>query len=161
MSVTVQDIRKAITEIKRVHNMPTSEVIEAFLINRDDLDELCRWAQDHGQSINDRETGEIRVYGVKMIESPHIPKGTIYKLLKDNLQEYAMGGFGGAGVSGVIPTADPFQSTVAESGSFKIPDCYPVVPESGTIYVPKPSPPPAVPKKPEKKHSSKRRIELD
>jgi len=160
MSITVQDIRKAITEIKRVHNLPTSQVVEAFLINRDDLDELCSWAVDQGQPIHDRETGTVFVYGVKIIESPYVPKGTIYKLLKDNLQEYAMGGFG-AGVSGMIPASSDFATTIPASGSFKMPDCFPVVPESGTIYVPKPTPTPAVPKKPEKKHSSKRRIELD
>jgi len=140
----LDNLRKAIQETRHI-NCETKDPVEAFLINRDDWKELCDWAVDHGQQIYDLDTGTVFVYGVKIIESPYVPKGTIYKFLKDSLQEYMMGGFG-AGVSGMIPASSDFSTTM---------------PASGSIYVPKPSPPPAVPKKPEKKHSPKRRIELD
>jgi len=134
MPFTIKNIYDAIRDIKiSGHDIPE---IEALLVHSDDLKELFASEPRLQTGIGD---GELKLYGVKIIDSRYTQRGTIFKIFKNG------------------------NSWAKSYGPFKMPDCYPVMPKGGLIYAyaQKPSPPPAVPKKPEKKHSSNRRIELD
>lgn len=65
--------------------------IEAFLVNTSDMDKLGQLF--HGNNFTgssggiDPLDGQMKMYGVKIIESPYIPEGTIFKVFKNDQQQ--------------------------------------------------------------------------
>ena len=135
MPFTLKNIYDAIREVK-ISGHQVSE-LEALLVHRDDLKELFASESRLQTGMSASDDGGLKLYGIKIVDSYYTQRGTIFKIFKNG------------------------NSWAKSYGPFKMPDCFPVVPKTGLTYVPKPSPLPAVPKKPEKKHSPKRRIELD
>ncbi len=90
MSLTVKDIHENIYGLLATGKK--REALEALLIHSDDLIDLLESISKsgHGESHHDmrrrQKNGEIRVLGVKIVESLHVPKGSIFKVFKqDNL----------------------------------------------------------------------------
>ena len=63
--------------------------VEAFLINTEDMDKLRmlfhNGSQVPGAGID--EEGQVKMYGVKIIESEYVPEGTIFKVFKNDQQQ--------------------------------------------------------------------------
>jgi len=161
MPFTNKSIHEAIHSLQ-MEGRSISE-LEGLLMHEDDLLELL-------QSFPEYKTGMApegcRMYGVKLIGSRYAEKGTIFRIYKTDDKLYAPSQNMGGMMSNKLPFSP---GSIPSSGMFTIPsDSMPdyyqdeVVPGSGKIHVPQPEPTPAVPKKPEKKrHSDKRKIDLD
>ena len=125
----------------------------------------------------------IKLFGVRIIESRYVQKGTIFKIFKtDNKPMYgpqAVNGMTNFGTyvgekvieqcknhnkSGMIPIPD-FQTTVPESGSLNT-DFGPIIEGDEAIHIPDDMQLPTVvdekkKKKKKRRHSKTRKIELD
>lgn len=121
------------------------ENVEAFLISTNDLHKLQEMF--HGSSgFPPDSNGQMKMCGVKIIESHHIPDGTIFKVFKNEEQMVHP-------VSLIPKSIDV--SVMGQAGSYIIPT--PPMPEQNVTE-----------KQDEKetepvdtRHSTKRRIELD
>jgi len=76
MAVTIDEIYRTIRGY-------SPEELEALLVNSDDFHLLCQSLHSHYGSFYNPATNEIRFCGVKIIESSHVQKGTIYKVFKN------------------------------------------------------------------------------
>lgn len=152
------------------------------MVNKNDMDLLCNsidYAPYHQDRLVGGEIEEIRIYGIKIIESQYIQSGSIFPVFKEGTKGMAlMSGFSGPGdetwgtdippiakhiipISGSIPISK-YWGTIPESGSFN-PNPIPVIPGSCDIFskstpITTPNDEKEVEKK---KHSKTRKIELD
>ena len=92
MAITIiQDIHNEIRNIKRMGY--DIEKIEAFLIHCEDKYALLKYAHDHCSEYGFPCTspcgheGEMRIRGIKIIDSKYVQQGTIHKIFK-NEQPY-------------------------------------------------------------------------
>ena len=103
---------KTIQEIKyQGHSLDS---IEAFLVNNQDMDKLHLLFKGSSNIHGGPTDGQMRMYGVKIIESPYVPEGTIFKVFKNENQfpnlnipisgSIDVSSMGGHNQSGVIPS---------------------------------------------------------
>lgn len=171
-----KQIHKTIQEIKSQGQL--LENVEAFLVNNKDMDKIHQlFNGSHGVS-GGPEDGQMKMYGVNIIESRYVPEGTIFKVFKNEEQmSYPASGSISSyrpdgsliGTSGVIPNWN--QPMPPGVGVPQTPDyAYQYEQddkenmenaiEAVNKVIDEPVPKGYVP--PEKKrHSTKRRIELD
>lgn len=179
MSLSIQNIHKMLYEFRATGK--TEDDLEAILIHSDDLKELMQAVQEKDTdigvpwSMDWKKTGEIRIMGVKIIESTYIQRGTIFKIMKNEApfptppHILDIEGSPGTWPSDIPGFFGPGPPTVAGSGM--IPGVSPkIAAELGwdTEYksnqhfeVPSQDAAEKVEKKVEKRHSTKRNIELD
>lgn len=87
MSFGMKDIHDAIKDVKITGHQ--RDDIEAFVINTMDLHELfesARFQMGMGMGIGAGE--DLKISGIKIIESHHVPRGTIFKVFKDENRKY-------------------------------------------------------------------------
>lgn len=157
----IQDVHNAIRDVN-INGSRTGD-IEAFVIHTDDLHEILKHEDEKGRfhpeltGYNPGIEDGMKLLGVKIIESPYTVKGTIFKIMKNNQKQYAhpideMGNLGMPGQhysptvpgSGIIPG---WKNPII--GGLKKPDYLPDMTDDKKE------------EEPEKRHSDKRRIELD
>ena len=156
--LTLKDIHDAIRDVKLSGGHVSD--LEAFLVHTDDLKALM--ASEPALQTGMAGDEELKIYGVKIIDSHYTMKGAIFKIFKNGppLHPLTFHGptvpvsgtidmspnpFVGIGVSGIIPNWDKQISM-------------PPILSSGNISV---EPEPEKPKKPKKERNTNRRIELD
>lgn len=86
MAFGMQDVYEAINSVKLIDRQ-----IEAFVLNSDDLHELFMKHPLHEIGIgplNSQSGDELKLLDVKIIESYHVPRGTILKIFKDDQKKY-------------------------------------------------------------------------
>jgi len=59
------------------------ENVEAFLVNNKDMDKIHQLFNGCHGVPGGPEEGQMKMYGVKIIESPYVPEGTIFKVFKN------------------------------------------------------------------------------
>ena len=139
-----KNVRDTITTLRQ-QGHDIGNTVEAFLVHHDDWIQICdllATANDYSSgkyaSHPPDANGETRRYGVKIIESQHIPKGTIFKVFKnDQLENLGYPNYE------LCPRWPEFAKT----------EPHPL--EISTVTATQEE------KKSEKKYSTKRRIELD
>ncbi len=171
MTLSWNDIRKNLYDLRKEGRQ--KEELEALLIHSDDLAVLFQAMQEWRCLLDD--SGEIRIGGVKIIESQYVQKGSIFKIFK-NAAPYAyppgevngMTKFGGYVGDDVIQKCQNERQAFLNntpSGVVSTSDLLPTIPVSGTFNTSDhPQPPVVADKKKEEKkqkHSSTRKIDLD
>ncbi len=112
MAFEMQDVYKAVQSVKLLGRH--RDDVEAFVLNSDDLHELFMKHPIHEIGIgplNSQSGDELKLLGVKIIESYHVPRGTILKIFKDDQKKYS-----------------------PEYSDGTLPGYQPTVPGSGSIY---------------------------
>lgn len=146
MSLTQSDIRAAISEIYTEGSNPND--LEGLLIHSDDWIGLLKTIPEYNIGMMH---DEIRLFGVKLIKSQQIERGTIFKIFnKSHLSNPSM--------MWDVPFAQLPESSQTISGSGVIPGMEHLVETSSMvdgIKIDKEE------KKHERKHSNMRKIELD
>ena len=88
----IKDVHNAIRDVK-IQGGHEGD-IEAFLINTEDFYELQEADKFGGAFLRttdakDGEYSEARLLGVKIITSNHMPRGTVFKIMKNDQKQYA------------------------------------------------------------------------
>lgn len=86
----IQDVHNAVRDVT-IQGGHTED-IQAFLINSDDLRDLLKEydVKSCSNTLNSNfDTGSLKIFGVKIIQSPYTERGTIFKIMKDNQKQYA------------------------------------------------------------------------
>ncbi len=151
--------------------------VEAFLVNTNDMDKIHRLFRGTSDVPGGPSDGQMKMYGIKIIESEYVPEGTIFKVFKNDSPEIGIPGaitghlpMGQAG-SGVIPNwghspelfGDVVTTTSTDVDDITTEDIKKNMEkaiEAVNKVIDEPIPQGHVPPK-EKRHSTKRRIELD
>lgn len=132
--------------------------LEGLLVNSEDMTELIKLLPEYQNGMSH---DGIRMFGVKIIESPYAQKGTVFRIFK------------GVSMSGMIQMPH-FKTTVPCSGSINT-DFGPITGGSGEINIPiiepyygqeeqwlkKTTEEKKKKEKPKHNYSDKRKIELD
>lgn len=92
MSFGLNDIHDAIGDI----NMMGRNIndIEAFIVNSDDLYSLIKSHPQYEMrwfGVGSMAKDDFQLLGVKIIDSHYVPRGTIFKVFKDNNKQYPPG----------------------------------------------------------------------
>ncbi len=86
MAFGIQDIHNAIRDVKIAGYQ--HDDIEAFIINTEDLHELFESRWEFSTGLGGGE--ELKIMGIKIIDSHHVQRGTILKTFKNDNQEYPL-----------------------------------------------------------------------
>lgn len=162
IEVSTSEVRKrfheTIQEIK--YQGQSLDSVEAFLVNTQDMDKLHLLFKGSQKIAGGPVDGQMRMYGVKIIESEYVPEGTIFKVFKNETQFW----------NPDMPISGSISIPPAHNGSGVIPGWNQPMPPG--VEAP-PMPDYAYQQKPDDKedeketepkderHSTKRRIELD
>jgi len=172
---------KTIQEIK--YQGQSLDSVEAFLVNTQDMNKLHLLFKGSSNVHGGPVDGQMRMYGVKIIESQYVPEGTIFKVFKNETQFWNpkvpisgaidVSTMGGHNQSGVIP-GWPFSKEQIEDSMFpmttaidtgevttkQIKEDMKKAIEAVDKVLDEPVPQGHVPQD-EERHSTKRRIELE
>lgn len=157
------EIRKQFydTILEIEHQGKSIDSIEAFLINDRDMDKIHKLFSGTHNIAGGPSDGQMKMYGVKIIESQYIPEGTIFKVFKNEEQmPYPASGSISSyrpdgsliGTSGVMPNWN--QPMPPGVGVPQTPDYAYQYEQDEKEDVKETEPV-------EKRHSTRRRIELD
>ena len=104
MSISLQDIHEAISDLRRKGRK--LEDLEAFLVNTDDFRELLGSLAENQHIVqigNGLKEGYVRkegdkatfdilqdttIFGIKIVDSPHAQRGSIFKIFKDDDKQF-------------------------------------------------------------------------
>ena len=167
MTLSLNDIHQTIRSIQiEGHKV---EELEALVVHNNDLVSLLKAINANGNNMSPvysnalHDPGEIKILGIKIIESPYIQQGSIFKIFKND-KPYVY-----PSKNGVTPNWSQHTTTIAESGqsdfeAFKHkPGFTPLVQKPNNLQLPMitdEKKKEQIPKK-KKKHSKTRKIELD
>lgn len=153
MSLTQGDIKAVINSVYKEGRNPND--LEGLLINSDDFRELLKMiSEDYYHNGRGMKYGEPRIFGVKLIESPYIQKGTVFKIFKDSNQIH----LSPPGVMWDVPIDQWSEPAQTINGSGVIPGMEHLVktpPIVDDVKIAEEE------KQHERKHSNTRKIELD
>jgi len=185
IEASTSEVRKrfyqTIQEIK--YQGQSLDSVEAFLVNTQDMDKLHLLFKDSNNIHGGPVDGQMKMYGVKIIESPYVPEGTIFKVFKNETQFWNpkipisgaidISSMGGHNQSGVIPSwgwsKDQIEDSMlpmttsidtGEVTTKQITENMKKAIEAVDKVLDEPVPKGHVPQD-EERHSTKRRIELD
>jgi len=116
IEASTSDVRKrfykTIQEIK--YQGQSLDSVEAFLVNTQDMNKLHLLFKGSNNVHGGPVDGQMRMYGVKIIESQYVPEGTIFKVFKNETEFWNpkvpisgaidVSTMGGHNQSGVIPS---------------------------------------------------------
>lgn len=95
MSLSMQDIHCAIRNLQHEgHNLDS---VESFLVNDLDLKDLLSSMDEYrsGHVPHNLRTGQIKICGVKIIESHYVPRGLIFKVFKNAKKQFTSSYYNG------------------------------------------------------------------
>ncbi|KKN98905.1 hypothetical protein LCGC14_0141480 [marine sediment metagenome] len=87
MSLTSSDIHKVVHELRYSQGGNVADNVEAFVINTEDLRDLLRQDQFSNQFPlwgTGCDPGQLKICGIKIIDSPYIEKGVVFKMFKND-----------------------------------------------------------------------------
>ena len=119
MSIELKEIRETIIEMEAWGQ--TIEELEGLLINTDDRKQLIQSIYHKYNGISQANgslyynSGETIIYGVKIIDNPYVPPGSIFKIFKNDKMNKMSGTFLPHYQNNVIPMPDNIKlPTVAD-----------------------------------------------
>ena len=158
---TTSQIRKKIHQTIQeiIYQGQSLDNIEAFLVNNKDMDKIHQlFNGDHGVPGGPEE-GQMKMYGVKIIESQYVPEGTIFKVFKNQDQFFNTN----IPISGAIDVSTHNGSGVIPGWNQPMPPGVeaPPIPDYAYQYEPDDKEDEKETEPVEERHSTKRRIELE